>query len=122
VSERLESIKYNWKETDWGIDKSDINWLIEQAESVELMVHVIKVKNKEMRELSNFLKERKIPLKELSPLVIDYNHNHIYKPQDIKMIELKKQNKRYRESIERATKEYNMIDVKHILHKALNND
>ncbi len=33
--ERLEEIKENWNNVVWGIDKSDINWLIEQAERVQ---------------------------------------------------------------------------------------
>lgn len=33
--ERLEEIKYNWYKTTWGIDKSDVQWLIEQAERVQ---------------------------------------------------------------------------------------
>lgn len=51
-----------------------IEYAKEQAEQVDSMAHVIKVKNKEMRELSNFLKERNIPLKELSPLFTVMNH------------------------------------------------
>ncbi len=35
--ERLEEIKENWNNVVWGIDKSDINWLIEQAERFEVL-------------------------------------------------------------------------------------
>jgi DNA repair exonuclease SbcCD ATPase subunit len=35
MSEKLNEIKENWNNVDWGIDKDDIDWLIEQAEKVE---------------------------------------------------------------------------------------
>lgn len=35
MSEKLNGIKENWNNVDWGIDKNDIDWLIEQAERVE---------------------------------------------------------------------------------------
>src|SRR5699024_12522770 len=50
VSERLKTIKYNWEETDWGIDKSDINWLIEQAEQNEQ-------RNKKINKVHEYLQE-----------------------------------------------------------------
>ncbi len=46
-----------------------ISTVEEQAQRLDNMAHVIKLKNKEMRELSNFLKKRKIPFKKLSPLI-----------------------------------------------------
>lgn len=39
--ERLEEIKENWNNVDWGIDKSDINWLVEQAERVQELEDII---------------------------------------------------------------------------------
>ncbi len=72
--ERLEEIKQKFIDSP----DDDITWLIstveEQAERLDNMAHVIKLKNKEMRELSNFLKERNIPLKELSPLITVMAH------------------------------------------------
>ena len=35
IKERLEEIKENWNNVVWGIDKSDINWLIKQAERAQ---------------------------------------------------------------------------------------
>ena len=41
--ERLEEIKENWNNVDWGIDKSDINWLVEQAELVKELEQKVRV-------------------------------------------------------------------------------
>ena len=41
MNERLEEIKENWNNVDWGIDKSDINWLIKQAERVQELEDII---------------------------------------------------------------------------------
>ena len=59
--ERLEEIKENWNNVVWGIDKSDINWLIKQAErnvtaqeTVEILGESLKQsieQNKRYREL-----------------------------------------------------------------------
>jgi len=46
----------------------------ELEDKTDSMARVIKVKNKEMRELSNFLKKRNIPLKELSSLITVMAH------------------------------------------------
>lgn len=55
------------------VDKIEIREFVRKSldkdNTINSMAHIIKVKNKEMRELSDFLKERNIPLKELSPLV-----------------------------------------------------
>ncbi|GIP63340.1 hypothetical protein J32TS6_18950 [Virgibacillus pantothenticus] len=82
--ERLEEIKKvieSQKESVRKLSVNDAKWLIQEAkekqrlkERVQEMAHVIKVKNKEMRELSNFLKQRNIPLKELSPLITVMHH------------------------------------------------
>ena len=37
MSERLEEIKVNWSNIEWGIGERDIDWLIEQAERAELL-------------------------------------------------------------------------------------
>ncbi len=47
---------------------------LDKDDTIDSMAHIIKVKNKEMRELSNFLKERSIPFIDLSPLVTVMDH------------------------------------------------
>lgn len=44
------------------------------AHVIKVKNHLIKVKNKERRELSDFLKKRSIPLKKLSPLITVMHH------------------------------------------------
>lgn len=115
MSERLEEIKHQLEESNSYDDNPNgywyhnINWLIEQAEQVDSMAHVIKVKNKEMRKLSNFINERNIPLKELSPLITVMNYVQeveeesqgiIDKSTSERMDFLEHQNKRYREALE----------------------
>ena len=93
----------------------DVKWVIkyakEQAEQIDSMAHVIKVKNREMRELRNFLKERNIPLKKLSPLITIMNHVQELEEQKLALIEemgqvderfldLEQQNKKLREALE----------------------
>ncbi|MBW8350760.1 hypothetical protein K0H71_15090 [Bacillus sp. IITD106] len=133
--ERFEEIKQDFQ---WGIKVAgkgqgytnlhddDVSWLIstveEQARRLDNMAHVIKLKNKEMRELSNFLKEKNIPLKELSPLITVMAHVERLEKENkwldggwgaaIKMREerdkriegLLEENQRYREVIERLYK------------------
>ncbi len=82
---------------------------LEQEEKVDSMVHITKLKNREIRELSDFLKERNIPLKALSPLVTVMNYvqelEEQLKDRDSAISTgihvsnlIKKQNKRYREA------------------------
>jgi len=47
MDERLDEIKHNWNETDWGIRKDDIDWLIHQAELRQEQV------NKNLQALEN---------------------------------------------------------------------
>lgn len=69
---RLIDTLKNMYEDGWL--KELVSTVEEQSEKINGMAHVIKLKNKEMRELSKFLKERNIPLKDLSPLITAMNH------------------------------------------------
>ncbi len=110
-----------------AMDKKDKDRLIstveEQAEQINGMAHVIKVKNKEMRELSNFLKKRNIPLKELSPLITgmrfmeeqqkeieDRENSHMNLYNDKKAI--KEENVRLREALEFYADEKNHTETR----------
>ncbi len=85
MDERIQEMRLKLDKISWEPDQLEKNkqafdfivmysdYLIQQVAQIESMAHVIKVKNKEMRELSNFLKERNIPLKELSPLITVMN-------------------------------------------------
>lgn len=78
--------------------------------TIDSMAHIIKLKNKEMRELSNFLKERNITLIDLSPLVTVMDHvqeleckeeRNVSKIREfnVRNSKLEQQNKKYHEAI-----------------------
>lgn len=138
---RLDEIKgrYMQHEYDFALSSADIDYLIQQAEvskewqivanntyadlikaerrvkeledKTDSMARVIKVKNKEMRELSNFLKKRNIPLKELSSLItvmahVDFLEKALETNAKIaeyateEKEELKQENHRYKQALE----------------------
>ncbi|GGP17450.1 hypothetical protein GCM10011346_53020 [Oceanobacillus neutriphilus] len=138
MDERIQEMRLKLDKISWEPDQLEKNkqafdfivmysdYLIQQVAQIESMAHVIKVKNKEMRELSNFLKERNIPLKELSPLItvmnqvqelerdraeweieshtqnarnkrLEHQFNELYRKHFIKVDQLEKQNQRYKE-------------------------
>lgn len=127
----LDGAKGYWV-TTFTLSEKDYKWLIEQAEQVESMAHVIKVKNKEMRELSDFLKKRNIPLKKLSPLITVMAHVEFLEKAletNAKIAEyateekeeLKQQNKQYREAmiLARACIEYGRTDKEEKIYSIL---
>ena len=101
IKERLEEIKENWNNVVWGIDKSDINWLIKQAEQVQ-----------ELEETN----------KKNYWIAADFKFENL---------KLEQQNKRYREAIDyvmtaEATQyrslENALEDIKFVINETLESD
>lgn len=92
MDERLDEIKHNWNETDWGIRKDDIDWLIHQAELRQEQV------NKNLQALENID-------------VIQRSYD-----------ELKEENQRYKDALEKITKENSLYFMDKIARQALKGD
>ena len=60
MNDRLNEIKVNWENADWGIDKDDVDWLIQQTEKVEKLQGKLDVVIDELRYALNQNKSEEV--------------------------------------------------------------